>query len=294
MADKQLLKGRELLNQILRDLHGIPSMPDVIQKVMVMTQDPDCSAGELNKVMTVDQALTANVLKLCNSAYYGLPRTIGSVTQAITYLGFRTIRNLVLSSFLSDVYGGTVTGMGYSLGGLWKHSVAAAVGAQMICEKLRRLDTNEIAFTAGLLHDVGKTILAKHAKEHQKSIQSLVQENGMNAVEAERQVLGFDHAALGAKVADVWNFPPALMQAIGLHHDPLKAKGDNFLVHVVHVANHLAVLSGYGIQNAELLAAPLYKESLQELSLTQEDLDTMMEDFGKALHAASPFVSMQE
>ena len=288
------MKGRELLRKLLRDIEAIPPMPHVIEKVMAMTQDPDVSVNDLHRVITLDQALTANVLKLCNSAYYGLPRTIGSVSQAVTYLGFRTIRNLVLSAFLSDVYGGAITqGMGLGSNGLWEHSVAAGIAAQQICEKVRRPDAHDLSFTGGLLHDVGKTVLSRHAKEAQRDVGALVEKKDICYVEAEREVLGFDHAALGAKIADTWNFPPMLVQAIGLHHRPEEARGDRFFTHVTHLANHLAISVGAGIEQPELLASPVSEPSLAELQLKPSDLDALQASVAEAYEKAAPFCEMQ-
>lgn len=285
--------GRELLKRILRDLHGIPPMPHVIQKVMSMTQDPDITADQLNEVITLDQALTANVLKLCNSAYYGLPRQIASVSQAVTYLGFQTIRNLVLTSFLSEVYGGAVAGSGTG-SGLWEHSIAASAASQLICRQVKRPDANDISFTCGLLHDIGKTILMKFSRETMPEILGKVEKEGKSFFEAEREVLGFDHAALGAKVADVWNFPPTLVQAIGLHHTPERAQGDRFLTHVTHLANHLAIEYGAGIEQPELFSTPLCEESLKELHLEPDDLETIKGSLHDAYQKASPFIGMKK
>lgn len=268
-------------------------MPHVIQRVMTMTQDPDVTVNELNQVISLDQALTANVLKLCNSAYYGLPRTIGSISQAVTYLGFRAIRNLVLSSFLSEVYGGVVPrGAGLSSDGLWQHSVATAVAAQQVCERVRRPDAHDLSFTCGLLHDVGKTILWRHAKEAQQEIDAWVEEKGVRYVVAEREVLGFDHAALGAKIADTWNFPPMLVQAIGLHHQPEQARGDRFLTDVTHLANHLAIRYGAGIEKPEGLSGPLFEHTLSELRLAPSDLEGLQESLAGAYPKAAPFQDM--
>lgn len=286
------MKGRELLKKILRDLDGVPPMPSVVQRVMSITQNPDATAKELHDVISLDQALTANVLKLCNSAYYGLPRKIASVQQAVNYLGFRTIRNLVLSAFLGDVYGGTVALTGYSPNGLWEHSIAVAISAQLICERLKRPDADDISFTCGLLHDVGKPILWKHARESQDEVLDVVRNQGKSYAEAEREVLGFDHAALGAKVADVWNFPPELIQAIGLHHDPAKARGDRFLTQVTHMANQMAVTFGVGLEDAGMVASPLDAQSLAELGLEASMIDTLQEPLAEAYEKASPFVGL--
>ena len=141
----------DLQKKILSEITEMPPLPAIVVKVMQMTKDPEVSASQLNKVISMDQALTANILKLCNSAYYGLPRVISSVTQAIMYLGFHTVRNLVMTSALHDMYDVEMAGYGYDKGGLWKHSVATALASQILCKKFRP-GLNDTAFTGGLLH----------------------------------------------------------------------------------------------------------------------------------------------
>ena len=288
------MQGRQLLKKILRDLDGVPPMPQVIQNVMKVTQDPKSAANDLSDVISTDQALTANVLRLCNSAYYGLPRKVGSVNQAITYLGFRAVRNLVLTTFLGDVYKGSVAVAGYHTGGLWEHSVAVGIAAQLVCQKLRKKGADDVSFTCGLLHDVGKPILWKYAREYQNEILARVKIGGLSFPEAEREVLGFDHAALGAKVADLWNFPSGLVQAIALHHDPPKAQGDRFLSNVTHVANGVAVSFGAGISQQGLITSPLCRQALVELGLENNDLESLQEPLEDAFERASPLINVAE
>lgn len=289
-----MAQGRELLKRIMRETDAVPPMPHVIQKVMSLTQDPKSSSYELQSLIQLDQALTAAVLKLCNSAYYGLPRNIASVSQAVTYLGFRTIRNLVLSTFLSEVYAGTVAVVGLSSGGLWEHSVAAAVAAELLCKRLSRPGAGDVAFTCGLLHDVGKTILCKSAEDTQEAILHKMQEEGRPYVWAEREVLGFDHAVIGAKVVDGWNFPAPLVQAIGLHHDPAKARGDRFLTQVTHVANVLAINHGAGIDPQAMVASPLCEITLEQLDLSAPDLDALAAELEGAYQKAAAFLGKDE
>ncbi|HNT36263.1 MAG TPA: HDOD domain-containing protein, partial [bacterium] len=199
------MSSDELIKRILKEVGKMPPLPDVLTKVMQMTKDPDVSASQMNKVISMDQALTANILKLCNSAYYGLPRVISSVTQAVMYLGFQTVRNLVMTCTMQDVYAGQMQGYGYPEGGLWKHSVSVAIASQILCKKIRP-GLNDTAFTAGLLHDLGKTILNKHVGGRFQEVAAVMQQKNAMMHEAEAEVFGFDHAIIGAKIADQWNF----------------------------------------------------------------------------------------
>ncbi len=151
----------------------------------------------------------------------------------------------MLSAFLGDVYGGTVALTGYSPNGIWEHSIAVAISAQLICERLKRPDADDISFTCGLLHDVGKPILWKHARESQDEVLDVVR-NQENPTRRRNGKYWVSTTRRWAPKGDVWNFPPELIQAIGLHHDPAKARGDRFLTQVTHVANQMAVTFGVG------------------------------------------------
>ncbi len=236
----------EIVKKILQDIHDIPPLPEIATRVMQLTNDPDVSAAELNKVISQDEALTANLLKLCNSSYYGLPRVISSVTQAIMYLGFQTVRNMVLSTAMDKIYERVdLSVYQYTPHGLSEHSFATAVASQVISKKLRP-GLGDTAFTAGLLHAVGKIVMAKYAREHRDQ---LVEISGGDHItsEAEKAVFGADYAEVGAKIADNWNFPQELILAIGYHLQPEEAKGRPLLAAIVYLGNIVCQRLGVGL-----------------------------------------------
>jgi len=276
------MASEELIKTILKEIGEMPPLPDVVAKVIRMTKDPDVSASQLNKVISMDQALTANILKLCNSAYYGLPRVISSVTQAVMYLGFHTVRNLVMTCTMQDMYGGRMSGYGYPEGGLWKHSVGVAIASQILCKKVRP-GLNDTAFTAGLLHDLGKMVLNRHVGERFQEIAGVMEEKNLGMHEGELEVLGFDHALIGAKIADQWNFPPELVQAIGFHHYPEKAKGRPLLAVIVNVGDLLTLRLGHGSNfqaNQPTEPSAYAKESIGPVA---DQTDRLSEELEKAL-----------
>lgn len=280
----------DLMRKILKEVKEIPPLPTVVTKVMQMTKDPEVSASDLNKVISQDQALTANILKLCNSAYYGLPRVISSVTQAVMYLGFHTVRNLVLTSSMQEVFKNDRGGYGYAPNGLWLNSVACAVAAQAIAKKVRP-GLNETAFTAGLLHDVAKVILARYASDQYDLISDTMKSQGLPFVEAEKKVLGFDHAVLGASIADSWNFPQDLIQSIGFHHAPDTAKGKPVLVMIIHIADVAALELGVGLTD-ESLAYPIHPVATEVTGFGKEDLQEFMPQLEKMMDDAASFMGI--
>jgi putative nucleotidyltransferase with HDIG domain len=273
----------DLIKKILQDIREIPPLPDVAAKVLHMTNDPDVSAAELNRVISTDEALTANVLKLCNSSYYGLPRVISSVTQAIMYLGFQTVRNMVLSTAMDQVYAlQDMSVYNYAKNGLTDHSFACAVAAQVISKKLRP-GLGDTAFTAGLLHDVGKIVLAKYAKAYKER---LIEVSGSNRItrEAEAQVFGSDHAQIGAQIADSWNFPQELALAIGFHHNPEDAKGRPLLAVITYLANCVCLRLGTGLAEGAY-TVPLSGYCSESTGYTEESVEELCAEVATAIQS---------
>jgi putative nucleotidyltransferase with HDIG domain len=280
--------SEEVIRKILEEIETIPALPQVAIQVMHLTRDPDCSADHLTRVISSDQGLTANLLKLCNSAFYGLPRTIGSVKQAIMYLGFHTVRNLVLTSALFDIFREQKEGYGFRAGGLWQHSVATALAAQIIVQRLEP-GIAETAFTAGLLHDVGKLILARRFEKQYADIESRILQDGISLPQAEEAVIGCDHAEVGARIADRWKFPRDLILAIACHHEPERAKDYPPLVVGTHIANIIARRNGFGI-TGEHAPETISADALQHTGLTEDDLREIGAKLAAALEQTAEFV----
>jgi putative nucleotidyltransferase with HDIG domain len=226
----------ELLN-IMRRVKLFPSIPGTAAKVLKLLDDPDTSTSEIGKVLRYDPGLTANILKLTNSAYFGFASKIGSVKQAVILLGSKRVIYLVMASCE-----------------LWRHSIAVSVAAEGLLKELK-LSASEEIFTAALLHDVGKLILGDFVKEDLKKIESMALE-GIPFQEAERQAFGLDHAEIGAKILKNWSLPPKIVNAVRWHHDPDSADEVSTLVDIVHVANVLCLMIGIGVGREGLQYEP--------------------------------------
>jgi HD-like signal output (HDOD) protein len=258
-----------LLQRILDDINDLPPLPQVAAQVMQMTNDPDVSAAELNNVISQDEALTANLLKLCNSSYYGLPRVISSVTQAIMYLGFQTVRNMVLTSTLDRVYADyDLSFYNFEPGGLSRHSFATAIASQVISKKLRP-GLRDTAFTAGLLHGVGKIILGKYVREHKNELM---------------EVTDGQFVTREAKIADNWNFPQELILAIGYHPEPELAPGKPLLSVIVYLAQNTCKRLGVGLLGGPIVS-PLSDYCAEATGTTEEDMDALLAEVQQNLEA---------
>lgn len=264
----------------------LPAMPSSISEVISACDDLDMTVGQLSQVILRDQNLTANILKLANSAFYGHARRVTTVTEAVVLLGFSAIKSLAISSHTSRLLSGALPGYGLQEGELWRHSIAVAFTARRLAVEVHLAPVEE-AFVAGLLHDLGKTILSGHMENAYDEVTRIATERRMPFHEVERELLGFDHAELGAQVAAAWFFPAELEEAIRHHHQPHEATLKPRLAHCVHLADAACMMLGVGL-GADGMPYAVDPESLTVLGLGPERLTGLMEDVAP-LVGADPF-----
>ena len=231
------------LESLLSRINDIPTLPASVLRVMQMIEDPFCSSSDLAKVIQADPAMAAKVLKLANSSYYGFRQKIGNIPQAVTLLGFATLKNTLLAAAVFDMF--RVAGTGFDLSALWTHSVTAATAAKLLAKRAR-YPHSEKAFTAALMHDVGKIILARFIPQGLGEIVKVIQAENMAMYDAENKVLGLSHPALGAWVLGRWGLPSPIVEAVEFHHHPTLAQNGFDLAGIVYLANILAHRSGIG------------------------------------------------
>jgi putative nucleotidyltransferase with HDIG domain len=268
---------------ILKNVKEIPALPDVAVRVMRMTRDADVTANQLTEVISQDPGLTGNILRLCNSAYYGLPRVISSLSQAIMYLGFHTVRNLVLTCTICDLLGSDRTIYGHGAGGLWTNSFACAVASQQIAYHIRP-SLHDTAFTAGLLRDIGKVVIHRQIKDTESTLIELMTRANLSLLEAEQQTLGYTHPEVGAALADRWNFPRELVDAIQNHHYPSVTPEGSLVTVIVHAADVMVIERGYGVELTQIRYA-LDRTATEQKQITQEILDQVAAELDQ--HIAS-------
>ncbi|HBQ85537.1 MAG TPA: hydrolase [Syntrophomonas sp.] len=265
---------RVSMQSIVESVDDLPSLPQVAVKVMKLTEDPDSTAQQINNVLNEDQSMTARVLRLANSAYYGFPRRISTVTDAIIYLGFKTIRGIVMAASVSDILSQEMEGYALAPGELWRHSQCAAMTARFIAKTVK-FNSLDLAYTAALLHDIGKVILNSHLKKGYQAVVARVMVGDIPFSEAENEILGYNHALVGARVAEKWNLPPELVEAIAMHHSPEKAQINKKLTAIVHMADALCLSMGIGI-GLDGMMYPLSAEAMDLLELDEDSLETMV------------------
>ncbi len=230
----------------------LAAMPATSSRLLALLEEPEVAVDELVSVIEKDPGLTANVLKLCNSSYYGLGREVGSVRDALVRLGNRTVVTVAFASSMGRMLQVAVSAYRLPRGELWRHALACGLLASRLAPGgTGGTDRNRL-FTAGVLHDIGKLLLDRPLREHLEQLPPDLDDGQL--VLAERDMLGFDHAEAGAAVAEAWNFPPDLVMAIAGHHRPAPAGS---LTAVVRAANLLAAAHGHAAGAARVPEAEL-------------------------------------
>lgn len=268
--------GRISLEGIVQAVNDLPALPQVVLKVMELTEDPNSTAQDINNVLSQDQGMTARVLKLANSAFYGFPRRISTVTDAIVLLGFRTIRSIVLAASVNDILMQEMEGYALERGELWKHSQCSAMAARLIARRVKYSGL-DVAYTAALLHDIGKVILNQYMQEAYQEVLDKVTADNIPFMQAEDIILGFNHGQVGAQVAEKWNLPLELVEAISLHHQPDLAQENQRLTAIVHIADAICVAMGIGV-GLDGLLYPISPAAMQILDLDQNDIDSIISE----------------
>lgn len=217
----QYVGQKKNLTEIVSVIDELPSLSIVILKIEEMLNDPDLTAGDLVQVISSDQALMSRILRVVNSGFYGIKNHIGSLKHAIMMLGFRTIKNIVLTTEVFKVFSENEKNV-FDRYLFWKHSLACGCAAKVTAEFLGMEKSEEI-FIGGLLHDIGKLVLDHYAKREFKEVIEKVVFKDIPIIDAETEVFGFNHAMVGKLLAEKWGFPDSLKSMIGYHHVPLKS-----------------------------------------------------------------------
>ena len=260
-----------LVDTILQSIKELPPFPAVVQRALQLVDDPKASADHVVDVIQYDQSITVSVLKVCNSAYFGLRRTVTSLREALVTIGFNQLVEIILSQESSRFFYGPGKGYELEYGELWKHSVACALLSRLVSKWLNR-EQKPAHFTAGLLHDIGKVILSKFVKDYFNAIKKLVEEKNLSFCEAEKLVLGIDHAELGGKITEQWNFPNSIVLAVRYHHTPFLTPEEHDVVQLIHLCDLIAMMTGIG-GGADGRSYHAYEQVMKQYGLKEKDIE---------------------
>ncbi len=281
--------GTADLQKIIARIDDLPTLPRTVLRITELVNDPKSSAKDLARIITDDQVLTARLLKLVNSSFYGFPQRISTVTNAIVLLGFDAIRSLLLTTSVFDLFAGRNKKSNQDQEKFWDHSLGCAVGAKVIGNHLR-YDKIEELFVSGLLHDIGKIVEMLFLRDEFMRIVAIVNKQNTLMITAEHQVLGYSHAEIGKLLAGKWNLPVKLEQVIAHHHQPAAAGSFVMEASIVHLADILcrALNMGYGGDNK---MPPLDKFAWESLRIRTDALESIMETMQDEYRDISTFIS---
>jgi putative nucleotidyltransferase with HDIG domain len=232
--NKPLGDAKYYLNR-LSTIRDVPTMPAVLIRLNQMLQDEDVSIDKIGQLIETDQAISSKILMLVNSAFFGFRSRVSSISHALMILGFNTVRNAAISVSLFDAMQ-IRQSRGFDVTEFWRHSISVAVAAKYLAKQARLKDPDN-AFAAGLLHDVGKLVMIQFLPELFDRAWESVCGEGITFHEAEQKHLPVDHAAIGTHLARIWQFPPALVEAIAYHHKPPELAEDIELVVTINLAD---------------------------------------------------------
>jgi putative nucleotidyltransferase with HDIG domain len=204
-------------NTILDKLHQLPAMPLVVHEVMSSFKNPNVGSAILARKIEVDQGLSARVLRVANSSFYGLSREVGSIQDAVTVLGFDTVRSLVVSAGFTHAFPATGDAL-FDRHAYWMRSFRVASYTEALAQRLG--SARQLSFTSGLFHDVGQLVLSICIPEKFAGMLAQEKATGKSLIEIEQATLGFNHAEIGAEMAKRWNFPPEIEHAINFWRMP--------------------------------------------------------------------------
>jgi HD-like signal output (HDOD) protein len=230
-----------------KKLADLPTLPSVVAKIIETANNPNTTADEMQRLIGMDQGLTSKILRIVNSAYYGFPKRVSTIAQAVMILGFGTVRNLVLGVSAFGMLG--TKSMPYGLERLrfWQHCAATAVTANLLSK--RRLPHNynaaEQSFLGGLLHDIGALFLDGYFPVQYAVAMAYASRESKSSCEAESTILSMDHAWVGRRIAEHWNFPPPMTAMLGRHHCPHATQEHFEMIALVHAADWLVWQAGY-------------------------------------------------
>ena len=266
------------LKTLMKEIKNLKPIPAVANQLLTVVDNPDSSMDDIANVIQYDPAITASVLRTCNAAYFGLKHPAESIKDAVNMLGTDQVIELVLLKSGAKALSGKQKGYGLEGGDMWIYSVSSAVIAKQVAIKFSLKNKNTI-FTAALVKDIGKTILESHVSDASKKIKHLVENKGFSFREAEKKILGIDHAELGAMIAKMWKFSPRMIKIIRHHHLPDESMIRDKEIAAVYLADCICMMMGAGV-GLDGLSYRFKKQAMEELGVSADDVAMIIAEFG--------------
>lgn len=270
-------------DEIVKQLQDLPTLPVIVMELLNSIDEEDADISVLAKKVSSDQALTAKTLRFANSSFYGTPSKVTTIQQAISLLGVQSMRNLITVAAMSGCFPRSQCA-GFDFKAFWRHSIATALCAELIAKQLRI--NQEYAFTAGLLHDIGRLVIVTRFPKEYEAVLAYRAKHDSYLLEAERAVLGVDHVMAGHALARHWNFSEVLQAAIAGHHAPDAPEGPSLaaIIQVADAITHALDLSGVEDDLVPPLSLQAWKSlGMDEKTCMQVLRQTMLQFAGASL-----------
>ncbi len=262
------------VKELLANIKELKPFSQVASQILTVSEDPDRSMNDIAEIIVYDPSITSTLIKRCNSAYYSLPRQVESVQEAITYIGLDEVVSLVLIDQCSGNFVKKQDGYGLYEGELWKHSVFSAIVAKKLA-KIKKAENINLIFTAAMIKDIGKIILDRFVSDRYKKINYLINEKKYSFMEAEKKIIGVNHAELGALIAKMWNFSSKMIFIIGNHHmSDEKAKTDLDTA-IVYMGDIICNTMGIGC-GVDGMSCRFHNDVMEFLDITPDDFQIVI------------------
>jgi len=278
--------------EIINKVKNLPPVSQAALKLVTLLEQTSISNEEIVQVIKCDNVLTAKLLRACNSPYFGLDDPVSSVDQAVLMLGHQQILHIVLTLAFGSAMVVPLPGYAVEANELWRHSLLTATASELVAADAYTMSVEApVAFTVGLLHDIGKLALGQAlTQEIQNEIRQLVEQGGAARTEAEKKVLGADHAEIGACLLKSWNLPEEIIEAVAHHHQPVCEPRPRLSV-ITHVANCLAHLAG-SAPGWDGFAVRVDPNAIIALNLNESRIESLVSDVRTAYEKVDQFMNM--
>ncbi|MGZ3595593.1 MAG: HDOD domain-containing protein [Syntrophales bacterium] len=266
----------KILRHRIEDIGSLPTVPDTLRKLSRIMEKPNVSLTEVAYFVQSDPALTFRILKMVNSAVYGFPGRIASVSHAIMLLGLNVVKGLLLGVSVFEL-------MQKAMTGLYEHSMGCAAAARIIAQK-KGLREPEEAYVAGLIHDIGKVVMALEFTKAYEGALAFAETEHISIMQAEKKFFADTHAALGGVLSEKWRFPKKLTEAILYHHQPQSAVLFPLETTIVHLADILTKARGLGFSGDQIV--PIVDDAaFDRLELSEEDIINVFRELEESIEA---------
>ncbi len=280
------MKPDEILKK-LDSIKDIPTLPTIVFELNELLQDPNTPITDISDIIEKDQAMSLRVLKLVNSAFYGIHKEVNDIGNAIVLLGFNTVRNAIVSLGVINSFSGVKSLEGFDISDFWKHSLAVAVVSKSLAEKTK-IASPDSCFVGGLLHDIGKVILAQYFQDLFEKVWNAAKRENISFYEAEKKEISIDHGRIGAYLATNWELPESFIDVIRWHHDVRNDSESKKMILIIYLSD--IIVNSYNADpdgNIDLSA--MHPAALKFLKKQLGDVDNWFAEIGNDIQSSYQF-----